>query len=67
MSGVRSSSRETRGGVMQIFDFERRLDDLEFRIAAHGFGEGFCDCGEGTSYEHVELLMGGRLGQSAGL
>jgi len=44
---------------MQIMDLERRLDDLEFRMAAQGLGEGFCDCGEPVLYEHVQLLMVG--------
>jgi len=46
---------------MQIIDLERRLDDLEFRMAAQGLGEGFCDCGEPALQEHVQLLLGGSL------
>lgn len=47
---------------MQIIDLERRLDDLEFRIAAHGFGEGYCGCVEPILVETVERLIGGRAG-----
>ena len=41
---------------------DRKLRELEYRFAAHGLGDGFCECGSGISLDKVVKLMGGQDG-----